>query len=108
MPIEIFSWSRKSLSRLFALADDSPNQIASYMSLGEILVAREDDLVVGHVQIVQTENAGVFDRRNGSRRYWQFALISTPWFPNVQDCKGCIRPVAGAPGGDAGRWNTVA
>ena len=64
MSVEIFTGSRKLLSRLFALADDSPEQIASYMSLEEILVVREDDLIIAHLQIVETESTGVFELKS--------------------------------------------
>jgi GNAT superfamily N-acetyltransferase len=64
MSVEIFTGSRNFLSRLFALADDSPEQIASYISLGEVLVAREGDLVVGHLQILETDSAGVFELKS--------------------------------------------
>ncbi len=64
MPIESFTGSRKLLSHLFALADDSPEQIASYISLGEVLVARKGDLITGHLQILETDNAGVFELKS--------------------------------------------
>jgi len=40
---------------LLALADDSSEQIAAYIGLGRILVAREGDAILGHAQIVDTE-----------------------------------------------------
>jgi len=64
MPVEIFAGRRESLSRLFALADDSPQEIASYISLGEILVAREGELVIGHLQILETDSTGVFELKS--------------------------------------------
>jgi GNAT superfamily N-acetyltransferase len=64
MPIESFTGNRKSLSHLFALADDSPEQIASYISLGEILVATEGDLITGHLQILETDGTGVFELKS--------------------------------------------
>ena len=64
MPIEIFTGSREPLSPLFALADDSPEQIASYMSLGEIFVVREDGLIIAHLQIAETESVGVFELKS--------------------------------------------
>lgn len=40
---------------LFALADDSANQIAGYIGLGQVLVAREGDAIVGHAQLIGDE-----------------------------------------------------
>lgn len=40
---------------MFALADDSAEQIATYVELGLILVAREGEAIIGHAQIVDTE-----------------------------------------------------
>ncbi len=64
MSIESFSGNRNLLLSLFALADDSPKQIASYVSLGEVLVAREGDLITGHLQILETDDAGVFELKS--------------------------------------------
>jgi len=41
MHIEIHQADRSTLLPLFALADDSPAQIAGYIALGEVLAARE-------------------------------------------------------------------
>ena len=38
---------RNLLLPLFALADDSRAQIATYIARGEVLVARDGDLIVG-------------------------------------------------------------
>lgn len=64
MPIEIFTDDRELLAQFFALADDSPQQIASYISLGDVLVEREGDLIRGHLQIVDTDSAGVFELKS--------------------------------------------
>lgn len=64
MTIESFTGDRQTLSHLFALADDSAEQIASYICLGEILVARESDLTTGHLQILETDSAGVFELKS--------------------------------------------
>lgn len=64
MSIERFRGDRNLLLSLFALADDSPKQIASYISLGEVLVAREGDLIKGHLQILETDDAGVFELKS--------------------------------------------
>jgi GNAT superfamily N-acetyltransferase len=64
MLIESFTGNRELLSSLFALADDSPEQIASYISRGEILVARESERISGHLQILETDSAGVFELKS--------------------------------------------
>jgi len=46
---------------LFSEADDSESQIATYNQLGEILVALEDGNVLGHVQIVETDQSGTLE-----------------------------------------------
>jgi GNAT superfamily N-acetyltransferase len=55
--IEWFSQPRDELAGLFALADDSPAAVSSYRELGRVLVAREDDAIVGHLQLVRGERA---------------------------------------------------
>jgi len=41
---------------VFALADDSPAHVATYISLGEVFVARHGELIVGYAQIVESED----------------------------------------------------
>ena len=43
---------------LFAEADDSESQIAAYRDLGELLVAQEAGVILGHVQMVPTDEPG--------------------------------------------------
>lgn len=43
---------------LFAEADDSESQIATYRELGEILVAQEAEEILGHVQMVPMDEPG--------------------------------------------------
>ncbi len=50
--IEWFRGPRSELADLFALADDSPEQVRSYRDLGRCLVARAGPDVVGHLQLV--------------------------------------------------------
>ena len=47
--------SREPLRALFALAEDSPEQLAAYLDLGEVLTASNADGVLGHIQIIDTE-----------------------------------------------------
>src|SRR5207247_2594367 len=35
-----------------------------YISLGEVLVARQDGLIAGHLQILETDDAGVFELKS--------------------------------------------
>lgn len=51
--IETFHGSRLDLLPLFEQADDSPTEIRSYIELGDVLVARRDQRIVGHVQITE-------------------------------------------------------
>jgi len=55
---------RNLLLPLFALADDSRAQIATYITRGEVLVARDGDPIVGHLQILKTEDASVFELKS--------------------------------------------
>jgi ribosomal protein S18 acetylase RimI-like enzyme len=52
--IERYDGDRAALLPLFALADDSPAQIASYIGSGEVLVARDGEAMLGHAQIIGT------------------------------------------------------
>ena len=61
MEISHYDGPREHLAPLFAEADDSESQIADYINLGEILVARENGEIVGHVQIVETAETGTFE-----------------------------------------------
>jgi ribosomal protein S18 acetylase RimI-like enzyme len=54
--IEWFEGSRTELDDLFALADDSPTQVARYRELGRVLVARDGPVIVGHLQLVPTDD----------------------------------------------------
>jgi predicted N-acetyltransferase YhbS len=49
---------------LFELAEDSPAQLDSYLSAGRILVARQGADVVGHLQLVDTDQPGVVELKN--------------------------------------------
>ncbi|QPC92084.1 GNAT family N-acetyltransferase [Mesorhizobium sp. INR15] len=64
MHIEKYDADRDVLLPLFALADDSSAQISSYFRLGEVLVACEGGLILGHVQIFETGDAGVFELKS--------------------------------------------
>ena len=64
MHIDRYDDDRTLLLPLFALADDSQPQIATYIARGEVLVARDGELVIGHLQILQTDDAGVFELKS--------------------------------------------
>ena len=61
MEIRVHRGPRDALQSLFAEADDSEHQIASYRDLGDILAAIDDGEILGHAQIVETEEAGTFE-----------------------------------------------
>lgn len=64
MHIETYQADRAALLPLFVLADDSPAQIAGYIALGEVLVAREGDAIIGHAQIIAADDVGVFELKS--------------------------------------------
>ncbi|OBQ74527.1 GNAT family N-acetyltransferase [Mesorhizobium erdmanii] len=64
MQIERYDGDRKALQPLFELADDSPTQISSYIDKGEVLVARDGNRIVGHVQVIETGEGGVFELKS--------------------------------------------
>jgi ribosomal protein S18 acetylase RimI-like enzyme len=47
-----FRGSRSELLPLFTQADDSPAEINAYLELGEVLVARRAQRIIGHVQLI--------------------------------------------------------
>jgi GNAT superfamily N-acetyltransferase len=55
--IQIYEGRRLHLLPLFRLADESESQILSYYEMGNVLVARERDLVVGMAHIVEDADA---------------------------------------------------
>jgi predicted N-acetyltransferase YhbS len=64
MQIERYDGDRGALLPLFSLADDSPTQISSYIDRGDVLVARDGGRIVGHVQVIETGEAGVFELKS--------------------------------------------
>ena len=64
MQIERYEADRTALLPLFALADDSPAQVATYISLGEVVVARHGELIVGYAQIVESEDPREFELKS--------------------------------------------
>ena len=64
MQIERYTADRDALLELFALADDSPAHIASYVALGDILVARDGPDIVGHAQVINSGEVGVLELKS--------------------------------------------
>jgi ribosomal protein S18 acetylase RimI-like enzyme len=62
--ISLHSGSREPLASLFSEADDSESQIASYRDLGDLLVAIEAGHVLGHAQLVETEEPGIVELKS--------------------------------------------
>ena len=50
--VEPFRGSRSEFLPLFSHADDSPAEINSYIELGEVLVARSVQRIIGHIQLI--------------------------------------------------------
>ncbi|MBN9220403.1 MAG: GNAT family N-acetyltransferase [Mesorhizobium sp.] len=64
MQIEKYEGDRRALLPLFALADDSPTQISTYVGEGEVLVARDGDQIIGHAQITPTDDADCLELKS--------------------------------------------
>ena len=62
--IEWHDGERSDLRALFELAEDSAEQLADYLDLGRVVVARRDATVVGHLQLVRTDTEGEFELKN--------------------------------------------
>lgn len=66
--IEPYTGDRDALWELFELAEDSPTQLASYLTAGRVLVALADQDPVGHLQLVPREegvgNEGAMEIKN--------------------------------------------
>ena len=61
MQIHIHEGARDALQALFSEADDSDEQIASYCDLGEVLVAVDHGKIIGHAQVVGSNEQGIFE-----------------------------------------------
>ena len=62
--IDEYTGPRDSLRDLFALAEDSPAQLDSYLHAGRILVARQGDAIIGHLQLVDTAQRDTVEVKN--------------------------------------------
>jgi ribosomal protein S18 acetylase RimI-like enzyme len=61
MKISLYDGPRDALAHLFSEADDSQEQIDRYRDLGDVLVAVEGDLLIGQVQVVDTDQSDTFE-----------------------------------------------
>src|SRR4051794_16560140 len=62
--IERFEGDRTPLLPLFELADDSRVLLESYLDDGDVLVARDGDDILGHLQLVYTDDADTLEIKN--------------------------------------------
>lgn len=64
--IRVFEGDRRVLQPWFELADDSRQQVATYLFRGEVLVAldSETEQIVGYLQLVDTDQADVFELKS--------------------------------------------
>jgi predicted N-acetyltransferase YhbS len=62
--ITLFDGRREGLRPLFELAEDSVDQLDSYLDAGRVLVAVSGEQVVGHVQLVDAERPGAVELKN--------------------------------------------
>jgi GNAT superfamily N-acetyltransferase len=62
--IERFEGDRTPLLPLFELADDSRVLLESYLDDGDVLVARDGDDILGHLQLVDTDDADTLEIKN--------------------------------------------
>jgi GNAT superfamily N-acetyltransferase len=62
--VELHSGPRAALRPLFELAEDSAEALDAYIDAGRVVVAVDDDAVVGHLQITDTDHAGEAEVKN--------------------------------------------
>jgi GNAT superfamily N-acetyltransferase len=62
--IEIYTGSRADLRPLFEMAEDSRAQLNSYIDAGRVLVAVTQRQVIGHLQLVDTDDPSQVEIKN--------------------------------------------
>lgn len=62
--IEPHEGDRSELRPLFELAESSAEQLAAYLELGTVLVARRGDVAIGHLQLIPTQQPGEIEIKN--------------------------------------------
>jgi len=60
----MYEGDRQALRPLFRLAEDSEQQIDSYLHDGEVFVADDGQYSVGYLQLVPSEEPGVFELKS--------------------------------------------
>ena len=64
MEIDWFEGPPAALRSSFELAESSAQQLDSYIELGRVLVARREGAIIGHVQLIDTREAGIVEIKN--------------------------------------------
>jgi ribosomal protein S18 acetylase RimI-like enzyme len=64
LQIDLHQGPRDELAPLFAEADDSESEIASYCELGELLVARDGGTIVGLALVLDQAEEGSFELKS--------------------------------------------
>jgi ribosomal protein S18 acetylase RimI-like enzyme len=62
--IDWYDGPHEDLRPMFALAEDSEEQLAGYLDLGRVLVTRRDGVVVGHLQLIPTDQPGTVELKS--------------------------------------------
>ena len=62
--VELHTGPREALRPLFELAEDSASELDAYLHAGRVLVARQGEEVIGHVQLVDTAQPGQVELKN--------------------------------------------
>ena len=64
MHIDAYHENRTALRPLFELAEDSATALDQYLAAGRVLVAREDDEIIDHLQLTETGDAAELELKN--------------------------------------------
>jgi predicted N-acetyltransferase YhbS len=64
MVIDWYTGPRADLRPMFELAEDSELQLAGYLELGRVLVARRGNQIVGHLQLTPTDEPGTVELKS--------------------------------------------
>jgi GNAT superfamily N-acetyltransferase len=62
--VDLYVGDREKLRPLFEEAEDSAAALKEYLRQGRVLVVREGDALLGHLQLVQTEQPGVVELKS--------------------------------------------
>jgi ribosomal protein S18 acetylase RimI-like enzyme len=95
--IELFIGHRAQIRALYEQADDSPSEIDGYIEAGDVLVARRDEEVLGHNQLIPSdvrwEIKSITVLESSRRRGIGTALVHAAL--EHAHSKGCIQVVVG-------------